>query len=150
VPENLDIFRDPQNHQAFIAYNMFQGIPNYMNLKRDLGAFVQDKSVPGAEKRKGAFMTPSLRELKYTAPYMHNGMLETLADVVDFYDMGGGKNPNKDPALKPLGLGAAEKMDLVAFLEALSGDALTGEEFVWSEAYPEEYPVIADWRKASN
>lgn len=150
VPENLDVFRDPENHQAFIAYSNFQGIPNYMNLKRDLGAFVQDKSVAGAEKRKGAFMTPTLRELKYTAPYMHNGMIKSLKDVVDFYDRGGGKDPHKDPALKPLNLSSKEKQDLIAFLEALSGDPLTGKEFVWSEPYPEEYPVIADWRKARN
>lgn len=150
VPENLDIFRNPENHQAFIAYNMFQGIPNYMALKRDLGAFVQDKSVAGAEKRKGAFMTPSLRELKYSAPYMHNGMLKTLADVVNFYNAGGGDDPNKDPTLKSLGLSKAEKQDLVNFLDALSGDPLTGNDFVWSEPYPEEYPVIADWRNARN
>jgi len=150
VPENLDVFRDPLNHQTFIAYNNFQGIPNFMNLKRDLGVFVQDKSVAGAEKRKGAFMTPTLRELKYTAPYMHNGTIGTLRAVVDFYDRGGGKDPHKDSALKPLKLTNSEKSDLVAFLEALSGDPLTGKAFVWSEPYPEEYPVIADWRKARN
>jgi cytochrome c peroxidase len=150
VPQNLDIFRDPENHQVFIAYSNFQGIPDYMNLKRDLGVFVQNKSVAGAEKRKGAFMTPTLRELKYTAPYMHNGTIGTLRAVVDFYDRGGGRDQHKDPALKPLKLSDGEKKDLVAFLEALSGDPLTGKEFVWSEPYPEEYPVIADWRKARN
>ena len=150
VPENLAVFRDPLNHLTFIAYNNFQGIPNFMNLKRDLGVFVQNKSVAGAEKRKGAFMTPTLRELNYTAPYMHNGTIATLRAVVDFYDRGGGKDPNKDAALKPLKLTNSEKADLVAFLEALSGDPLTGKDFVWSEPYPEEYPVIADWRKARN
>jgi len=150
VPENFDIFRDPLRHQAFIAYNMFVGTPNYMNLKRDLGVYVQNRSVDGAETRKGAFMTPTLRELKYTAPYMHNGMFDTLEAVVEFYDRGGGKDPNKDPQLKPLRLTASEKKDLVAFLEALSGEPLTGKEFVWSEPYPEEYPVIADWRKVRN
>ncbi len=150
VPENFDVFRDPLRHQAFIAYAKFQGIPNYMNLKRDLGAFVQNKSVAGAEKRKGAFMTPSLRELKYTAPYMHNGTLPTLRSVVEFYDRGGGKDPNKDALLQPLRLTSGEKQDLVAFLEALSGDPLTGPEFEWTEAYPTEYPAVADWRKARN
>ncbi len=150
VPENLDIFRDPLNHQAFIAYANFQGIPDFMNLKRDLGVFVKDKSVAGAEKRKGAFMTPTLRELKYTAPYMHNGTIETLREVIDFYDRGGGADPNKDPALKPLGLSFEEKKDLVAFLGALSGEPLTGSDFVWSEPYPTEYPAIGDWRSARN
>lgn len=67
----------------------------------------------------GRWRTPSLRELKWTGPYMHNGMLETLADVVDFYDKGGGPGAEK---LKPLGLSTQEKADLVAFLEALSMD----------------------------
>jgi cytochrome c peroxidase len=150
VPENFDIFRDPLNHQAFITYNKFMGIPNYMNLKRDLGAFNRDKSVEGADMRKGAFMTPTLRELAHTAPYMHNGTLPTLEAVVEFYDRGGGKNPNKDPLLKPLRMTAGEKRDLVAFLKALSGDPLNGPAHVWSEPYPEEYPVIANWRTARN
>jgi len=55
---------------------------------------------------------------------MHNGIFYTLDDVVDFYDRGGGdaKWPNKSALVKPLGLNAAEKKDLVAFLEALSMD----------------------------
>lgn len=66
----------------------------------------------------GKFRTPSLRELKYTAPFMHNGVLATLKDVVDFYDKGGGKS--QTAGLKPLGLSDSEKADLVAFLESLS------------------------------
>jgi len=74
-------------------------------------------------KDKGKFRTPSLRELKFTAPYMHNGIFYTLQEVVDFYDAGGGEAvPNKTPLLKPLGLSDAEKQDLVAFLESLSMD----------------------------
>lgn len=68
----------------------------------------------------GKFRTPSLREVKHTAPYMHNGVLATLKDVVEFYDKGGGTT--KTAALKPLGLGGTEKADLVAFLESLSMD----------------------------
>ena len=71
---------------------------------------------------KGKFRTPSLRELKYTGPYMHNGVFMTLAEVVDFYNQGGGQVPNKTDRLKPLGLTDAEKADLIAFLEALSMD----------------------------
>jgi cytochrome c peroxidase len=70
----------------------------------------------------GRFRTPSLRELRYTAPYMHNGVFATLRDVVDFFDKGGGEGANKAPQLRPLGLGATEKQDLVAFLESLSMD----------------------------
>ena len=68
----------------------------------------------------GKFRTPSLRELKHTAPFMHNGSIETLKAVVDFYDQGGGKT--KTAGLKPLGLSDTEKADLVAFLESLSMD----------------------------
>ena len=70
----------------------------------------------------GRFRTPSLRELRYTAPYMHNGVFATLREVVDFFDKGGGEGPNKAPQLRPLGLSVAEKKELVAFLESLSMD----------------------------
>ena len=70
----------------------------------------------------GRFRSPSLRELRYTAPYMHNGVFATLREVVDFFDQGGGAGPNKSPMLRPLGLSVTEKNDLVAFLESLSMD----------------------------
>ena len=148
VPENLDIFREPLRHQAFIAYNMFLGTPNYMNLKRDLGAAVQNRLPDGSNW--GTFMTPTLRELRYTAPYMHNGMLNTLQEVVAFYNHGGGEDSNKSGLLKPLNLTWKEQTDLVEFLLALSGESLTGEEHVWVDAYPEEYEAIPNWREVRN
>jgi cytochrome c peroxidase len=69
----------------------------------------------------GAFKTPTLREIALTAPYMHDGSLKTLEEVVDFYDKGGEPNKNLDERMKPLKLSAQEKADLVAFLKALSG-----------------------------
>ena len=146
VPENFDVFLDPMNHQAFIAFAMFQGIPNYMHLKRDPGYF----NVTLEKKDMGKFITPSLRELKYTAPYMHNGMIKTLAGVVNFYNRGGGKDSNKDKLLKPLRLSGQEKKDLVAFLESLSGKPLTSSQYVWKKAYPSEYPAIENWRQVRN
>ncbi|MEA3291304.1 MAG: photosynthetic protein synthase I, partial [Pseudomonadota bacterium] len=146
VPENFDVFLDPMNHQAFLAFAMFQGIENFMNLKRDPGWY----NVTLNPDDMGKFMTPSLRELKQTAPYMHNGMLPTLADVVEFYNQGGGADSRKDAALKPLELSDQEKADLVAFLESLSGDSLTSADHVWQEEYPAEYPVIEDWVNARN
>ena len=65
------------------------------------------------------------RELKVTAPYMHNGVFKTLDEVVEFYDRGGG---GKGTDLKPLGLTADEKKGLVAFLLSLSGDPITVPE----------------------
>jgi len=146
VPENFDVFLDPMNHQAFLAFAMFQGIPNYMSLKRDPGYY----NVTLDKRDMGKFITPSLRELKYTAPYMHNGTIKSLAEVVDFYNRGGGKDSNKSKLLKPLGLSKAEKRDLVAFLESLSGEPLTGSEHVWTQPYPAEYPAIANWTQVRN
>jgi len=148
VPENFDVFLDPMNHQAFLAYAMFQGIDNFMSIKRDPGAYTQWKKADGSNM--GTFITPSLRELTQTAPYMHNGMLATLEDVVEFYNQGGGKDSNKDSALKPLNLSAKDKTNLVAFLKSLSGEKLTSAEYVWKEAYPTEYTPIADWNNKPN
>lgn len=70
----------------------------------------------------GHFKTPTLREIEHTAPYMHDGSLKTLEEVVEYYDKGGTPNRNLDARIKPLKLTAAEKSDLVAFLKALSGE----------------------------
>ena len=69
----------------------------------------------------GAFKTPTLREISRTAPYMHDGSLATLSEVIDFYDAGGRANPWLDPELRPLRLSAREKVQLLAFLGALKG-----------------------------
>ena len=71
-----------------------------------------------------AFRTPSLRNVAQSAPYMHDGSLATLAEVVDFYDQGGGDAPGRSTVLSPLGLGADDKRALVAFLRALDGSNL--------------------------
>jgi len=72
---------------------------------------------------EGAFRTKDLRGVAGTAPYEHDGALATLADVVDFYAMGGGTTTyTKDEKLKPLNLTDMDKADLVSFLESLSGD----------------------------
>jgi cytochrome c peroxidase len=148
VPDNADIWKDPRRHQTFVTYAMFIGIENYMNIRRDPGAHVRSHKADRSDV--GAFMTPTLRELKYTAPYMHNGMLKTLKDVVAFYNKGGGKDRNKDRALKPLRLSKKEQADLVAFLEALSGQPLTSQTHVWKDKIPANYTAIKNWRKARN
>jgi cytochrome c peroxidase len=73
------------------------------------------------EEDRGKFKTPTLRNVTETAPYMHDGSDATLAEVIDFYDRGGIANPNLSKEMKPLGLSAQEKRDLMAFLEALTG-----------------------------
>ena len=76
----------------------------------------------------GKFRVPSLRNIAVSAPYMHDGALATLADVVDHYDQGGSGSPNTDPTLHALGLSAEEKGDLVAFLESLTDEAFLKDE----------------------
>ncbi len=70
---------------------------------------------------RGRFKTPGLRNVARTYPYMHDGKTPTLEAVVEFLNAGGVPNPNLDPIIKPLGLGAREQKDLVAFLNALTG-----------------------------
>ena len=70
---------------------------------------------------KGAFKTPTLRDITLTAPYMHNGAYNTLEEVVDHYNAGGKATGNIDPNIKPLNLSDQEKKDLVAFMRTLTG-----------------------------
>jgi len=70
----------------------------------------------------GAFKTPFLRDVLLTGPYMHDGSLETLWDVIEFFNKGGERNPFLDGEMKPLGLTASEVDDLVNFLGALTSD----------------------------
>ena len=80
----------------------------------DLGRFAETKQAGD----RGAFRTPTLREIARTAPYMHDGSQKTLADVIDFYDKGGHANPQLDEEIFPLKLTAEQKADLVTFLQA--------------------------------
>jgi cytochrome c peroxidase len=87
----------------------------------DLGRY----SVTQHEADRGAFKTPTLRDVARRGPYMHDGSLATLEQVVDFYDTGGHANPWLSPQSRPLHLTAAERADLVTFLHALSGEIAT-------------------------
>ena len=88
----------------------------------DLGRF----EVTGEERDRGAFKTPTLRESARSGPYMHDGSLATLADVIDFYDDGGKENPYLDRDMQPLDLSDEEKKDLESFLHALNGAVRDG------------------------
>jgi cytochrome c peroxidase len=86
--------------------------------KPDLGRYEITKE----EKDKGAFKTPTLRNIALSAPYMHDGSQATLEEVVEWYDKGGHKNPWLSDKMKPLNLTDQEKKDLVAFMkEGLTG-----------------------------
>jgi len=79
------------------------------------------KALTGIVKDRGAFKTPTLRQVAQTAPYMHDGSLPSLEAVVDFYDRGGNSNPHLDPLMQPLRLTRQEKEALVEFMRSLSG-----------------------------
>jgi cytochrome c peroxidase len=84
----------------------------------DLG---RGRLFPTSVKLRYAFKTPTLRDAARRAPYMHDGSVPTLAAVVDLYNRGGIDRPSRSELIKPLGLTAAEKADLVAFLQTLTG-----------------------------
>ncbi len=90
---------------------------------------IQDKgrfTVTGKLEDQGAFKTPTLREVSRTAPYMHDGSLATLQDVINFYGDGGRKNPHLDEEIQPRNLNIQEKKDLLAFLQSLTGKVHQG------------------------
>ncbi len=112
----------------FENYAKGQTEENYRKAKSDWGLYFRTKN----DWDRGKFRVPSLRYSKYTAPYMHNGVFSTMEKVVDFYNKGGvdeeGRTTlfpeNKDKRIKPLGLTDNEKSDLLAFLDAFSGEKI--------------------------
>lgn len=122
VPPSPDFLNSPVKQITFRFEQVSNGVPRklYESARDDFGLYYVTKRAADI----GKFRTPSLRELKHTAPYTHNGVFKTLPEVIDFYDRGGGAHPNKSALLKPLGLSKGEKGDLLAFLESLSGDPL--------------------------
>lgn len=116
----FDLFRDKA--RCFLCHQghnfMDDGFHN-LGFKRqfDPGRFVFSP----VKINRGAFKTPTLRDIALTAPYMHHGVYKTLEEVVEHYDRGGDGVENLDPNIFPLGLTAEEKKDLVAFLNSLTG-----------------------------
>ena len=80
------------------------------------------KFAPGVLKMEHAFKTPGLREIGRRSPYMHDGSMATLEQVVEHYDRGGVERPSRSDLMKPLGLTTQEKADLVAFLKTLTSE----------------------------
>lgn len=117
IPTNPDLFNDPLRHITFRRFYKTLGVAHYYQLDHDPGLY-------GLSKRAeddGKFKTPSLREVSRTPPYMHNGVLATLEDVVEFYDVGGKIPGALANEIRPLALSGREKSDLVAFLKTLTG-----------------------------
>jgi cytochrome c peroxidase len=84
----------------------------------------------GNEKDLALFKVPSLRNIALTAPYMHDGAIQTLEDVIAHYDSGGKNHLHKSPLVKPLNLTSIEKEQLIAFLLTLTDyDFITNPDF---------------------
>lgn len=125
VPQHPDFWSSPLKQITFRYEQWIKGAPEEVarTTSDDLGLYYVTKQ----EIDKGKFRTPSLRDLCYSSPYMHNGLFNSLAEVITFYNNGGGNHPNKSPLLQPLDLTAEEQQDLVAFLESLCGDPVVDE-----------------------
>lgn len=137
VPEHPDLLTDPERATTFRSVMKFMGVPNFENLRSDPGFF----SVSKMDEDFGKFVTPSLREVGRTGPYMHNGVFKTLNEVIDFYNKGGGT----ESEIKPLELSTKEKEALIVFL-----DSLSGEEIIIESPTILDYQVIQNWRTVPN
>ena len=78
---------------------------------------------PKSEKLCYAFKTPTLRNVAKRAPYMHNGSIATLEDVIELYNRGGIDRPSRSPSIEPLSLTETEKKALIEFLQTLTADS---------------------------
>jgi cytochrome c peroxidase len=96
------------------------GVPQVGPRADDPGRF----QVTADERERGAFRTPTLRNVALTAPYMHDGALATLEEVIAFYEAGGGPAPVKSPLIQPFSLDASERAALVAYLKALTHEGV--------------------------
>ncbi len=92
----------------------------------DVGTSTTDRGRGGELKNQRflqfAFKTPTLRSVALRAPYMHDGSMATLREVIDHYEKGGIDRPSRSPMMHPLDLTEQDKTDLVAFLETLTGE----------------------------
>ncbi len=102
------------------------------------GAFKDEgrSKISGHEEDTGSFKTPTLRNLLSHAPYMHDGSIATLPELIDFYNKAGHANPHLDEKIIPLGLQPGEKVALVDFLKTLEGIG-----FEETPPTPDEFPL---------
>jgi cytochrome c peroxidase len=128
----LAVFKDPRKgncascHTIGSSYALFtdgqfhntgEGVGDNEEFS-DLGRFQVTKQ----ESDRGEFKTPTLRNVAITGPYMHDGKLKTLKDVVDFYAGKGNSNPYLDKQMSSINLSGQDRSDLVEFMKSLTGD----------------------------
>ena len=151
VGEKSALFTDQKRHNTGIGFkDAMQKTPDKQRVQLAPGVFVEvdNENLKGIAETKSndlgyyeisqnpidrwAYKTPSLRNVALSAPYMHNGTLSSLKEVVEFYNQGGVANENLSPLIQPLGLSDVEVADLVAFLKSLTGSNL---EVLVSDAF---------------
>lgn len=139
TPEQIkgyEVFKKAQCNVCHVGYNFTD--ENFVNIgvgmdkpNPDLGRY----DITHKNSVWGAFKVPTIREASHTAPYMHDGSLATLEEVVDYYDKGGTPNKNLHPLMKPLHLSAEDKKALVSFIKALDGEGW--QHFQEPEQFPQ-------------
>lgn len=145
INKNYALFTDHQNHNTGIGYAEAMILPKLAHYAKQkiqvsAGVFIEVDAkliqsvaeiktndlgryeITQNPQDRWYYKTPSLRNINLTAPYMHNGRLQTLKQVVEFYNQGGIANEGLDNRIKPLNLSAREVDDIVAFLQALTGN----------------------------
>jgi cytochrome c peroxidase len=130
---------DAAARRGFVLFNDKAGCanchegPSFSDFSfHDIGISAEDdigrgRLFPTSVKLRHAFKVPTLRDVARRAPYMHDGSLATLEDVVDAYDTGGVDRPSRSELIRPLSLTGAEKRDLIAFLNTLTSDKVPFE-----------------------
>jgi cytochrome c peroxidase len=133
----LEVFRNPKRGNCAVCHTIEEKYALFMDNKfHNLGAGVKLNingeteltdlgrfKVTNVESEKGAFKTPSLRNIALTAPYLHDGSRKNLKEVLDFYVGGGNSNPHRDKEIRPLDfLTGQEQADLIEFMKSLTGE----------------------------
>jgi cytochrome c peroxidase len=161
VGDKYALFTDQRFHNTGIGYAHSMGLPQRHRVQLAPGVYteVEDQALAAFEPAQAdvgryevtldpadswAYRTPGLRNVALTSPYMHDGSLATLEDVIEFYDRGGIDNPQKSPLLRPLGLSREEKRELVSFLKSLTGDNVQKLAAEARAAKPDETPPEKD------
>ena len=115
IRQSFSTFADGRFHNTGAGKDTREGVG-----KSDPGRM----AVTGDAADRGAFRTPTLRNIELTGPYMHDGSLRTLDEIVDFYVDGGGANPDLSALIRPLKFDERDRADLVAFLRSLTSPDL--------------------------
>ncbi len=121
---NISMRKEPEKERMLIAPGVYLDVKN--SARKKVGHAVEGDvgyyEVTQNPADRWRYRTPTLRNVSLTAPYMHDGSMSSLEEVVKFYNQGGFKNETQSPLMKPLNLSETERNELVGFLKTLTGD----------------------------